>query len=606
MKTTVTRAMGRVMGGACLLVSAGGHAADWQFSGLVREDAAWRVGGETNSANQQGIRYNGVAAPNTGLGPYLAPGVSPATLTRPAALAHDNRWNVLQSRLELNADGKLDENWDAHVKVRGIMDQLPYADSAFKGIDLYRQPMRGSGAGTALEISGRRSMLDLPAAYLDYHDGPWWVRVGNQQIAWGEAIFFRVLDIPNGIDFRRHAILDVAAEEYSDKRVSSPGLRASFRADDGWEVEGYAQLFQPSILPTPDSPYNIVQSQFTIDQREGYQAAKHSWSFGTRLRGKIGDVGFQLVAARRRNPDGVFRWTDSKAGMLAGTPFEAGTGRGVYSAAEWFNSAGNARLNAVTGLAAALNEFPATLGLGSAAVAAGCGASVSASKQIAFPNAGAASCMLDTFFDPAVGLGNLVGHLTREYPRENVFGASANYIVKADADSFLNELVTRFELSYTPDKRFTNPSLSRQYLTRNETQFAAIVEKYHKFSEALPATYMVAQWLHKSASDLFGRSLAGQGAPEDVLGVPKGAKHYNAVALAFQQPSPTLEWRTDLTVLTDFRGGWLVQPGVKWHPNKEVQVDLYANVIRSNGRNDDFAGNLKSAREVFMRATYFF
>lgn len=606
MGNRVATGVGRLVGGICMLASAYGHAADWQFSGLVREDAAGRVGGDANPANQQGNIYNGVAVPNTGLGPFLAPGVSPTTLTRPAALTQDNRWNLLQTRLELNADGKLADDWEAHVKVRAIADQLGRVEDAYDGVNLYQQSLRASGAGTAFEASGKRWMLDMPAAYLDYSHGPLWVRVGNQQIAWGEAIFFRVLDIPNGIDLRRHAVLDVAAEEYADKRVSSPGVRASYRVGDDWEVEGYTQLFQPSILPTADSPYNVIPSQFTIEQREGYRAVRNTMSFGAKLRGKVGDVGFQLVAARRRNPDGVFRWTDSGAGALAGTPFEAGTNRGVYSAAEWFNSAGNARLNAVTGLAAALNEFPATLGLGSAAVAAGCGASVSANKQISFPNAHAASCTLDTFFDPAVGLGNLVGHLAREYPRENVFGFSANYIVKADADSFLNELVTRFELSYTPDKRFTAPSLSRDYLTRNETQFAAIVEKYHKFNEALPATYVVAQWLHKSASDLFGRALAGQGAPAGGLGEPAGATRFNAFALAIQQPSPTLEWRTDLTVLTDFRGGWLVQPGVKWHPSKTFQVDAYANLVRSNGGNDDFAESLKSARELFVRATYFF
>ena len=606
MKTNLAQALGGAVGSLCLLASSAPHAADWQFSGMLREDAGWRVGGENNPANQAGIIYDGVATPNTGLGPFLAPGVSPSTLLRPAVLSHDSRWNMLQARLELNADGKLDENWEAHFKLRMIGDQLGRVDSSYRGVDLYQQGFRSNGAGTLLEATGPRWMADLPLAYADYHQGPWWLRLGNQQIAWGEAIFFRVLDLPSGIDLRRHSVLDVAAEEYADKRLSAPALRASYRTADNWELEGYTQLFQPTVLPTPDSPYNTIPSQFTIDPRDGYEAARHSWNVGAKLRGNLGEVGFQLVAVHRRNPDGVFRWKDSGAGALAGTPFEAGTTRGVYSAAEWFNSAGNARLNPVTGLAAALNEFPATLALGSEAVAAGCGAQVSPTRQISFPNAKAAACMLDTFFDPKIGLGNLVGHLGREYPSENVIGASANYVVKADPDSFLNELVTRFEIAYTPNKRYTNPSLSQQYLKHHDTQFAAIVEKYHKFSDDMPATYMVAQWLHKSASDLFGRALAGQGSPEQQFGVPGGDTHFNAIALALQQPSPTLEWRTDLTVLTDFRGGWLVQPGIKWHPNKALQFDLYANLLRSNGGNNDFAQNLRSAQEVFARASYFF
>lgn len=606
METSVKKRRGQLLAGALMVASASSQAADWQISGLVREDAAVRVGGEANPANQQGNIFNGVAVKNSGLGPFLAPGASPATLNRPASIAQDNDWNVLQSRVELNVDGKLSENWEAHFKLRGISDQVGRADKAFKGVNLFEQPFRGSRSGTALEVTGKDWMLDLPAAYVDYNNGPFWLRAGNQQIAWGEAIFFRVLDVPNGLDLRRHAILDVAGEEYSDKRVSAPGVRANYRFDNEWEVEGFSQLFQPSILPTPNSPYNIIPAQFTIDQHTGYQAVKNDWNFGAKLRGKIGDVGLQFVATRRHNADGVFRWTDSRAGILSGTPFQAGTKQGVYSAAEWFNSAGGARLDGVGALAAALNEFPATLGLGSAAVAAGCGAKVSASQQISFPTPGSASCVLDTFFDPVVGLGNLVGHLVREYPRENVFGFSSNYIVKGEPDTLLDQLVVRFELSHTPNKLLTNPTLSGDYLRRNDTEFALILEKYQKFFDALPATYVVAQWLHKSASDLYGRALTGQGAPSDMPGSPPGVKRFNAVAFALQQPSPTLEWRTDLTVLTDFRGGWLVQPGVKWHPSKSIQVDAYANIVRSNGGNDDFAGNLKSAREVFLRGTVFF
>ena len=74
----------------------------------------------------------------------------------------------------------------------------------------------------ALEVSGKRFMMDLPRFYLDYHKGPLHVRMGNQQIAWGQSLFFRVMDVPNGLDLRRHSLLDYVPEEFSDKRVPSP------------------------------------------------------------------------------------------------------------------------------------------------------------------------------------------------------------------------------------------------------------------------------------------------------------------------------------------------------------------------------------------------
>ena len=117
----------------------------------------------------------------------------------------------------------------------------------------------------------------------------------------------------------------------------------------------------------------------------------------------------------------------------------------------------------------------------------------------------------------------------------------------------------------------------------------------------------MAQWLHKTASDLFGRALEGL---DNTPGShPKGQSGFNAVAFAVQQPSPTLEWRYDFTVLTDLKGGWLLQPGVKWKPNKAMQLDVYANVLKSTGSDNsyrNFAQGLEYANEVFVRGTYAF
>ncbi|MCX7170638.1 MAG: hypothetical protein NTY41_10220, partial [Proteobacteria bacterium] len=108
-------------------------------------------------------------------------------------------------------------------------------------------------------------------------------------------------------------------------------------------------------------------------------------------------------------------------------------------------------------------------------------------------------------------------------------------------------------------------------------------------------------------SDIFGRALEGM---NDVAGQhPKGQTGgADYAALVFQQPSPTLAFRFDFTALTDFHGGYLFQPGMKWKPNKEVQVDLYANILKSFGEqsNRNFAQGLEYANEIFVRATYYF
>src|SRR5690606_9887598 len=145
--------------------------------------------------------------------------------------------------------------------------------------------------------------------FLDYNRGPINVRLGNQQIAWGQAIFFRVFDVPNGLDLRRHSILDYAQEEFSDKRVPSLSLRVGYQVTDEMLLDGYVQKFQPTVYGNPNTAYNVIPSQFTVHDMYGHYDKKIN--YGLRLKGNYGQWGFQAMAVRRYNPDGVFRWTAS-------------------------------------------------------------------------------------------------------------------------------------------------------------------------------------------------------------------------------------------------------------------------------------------------------
>lgn len=590
-----------VTSGAFVLMSAAAlgtaHSADWTVSGFVRQEIAGKTASDMNVNNLQGNTFNGVAVANTGLFGGLVP-----TLTRPASQTHEHDYNEFVSRLEVTVEGQLSDSWSLRLKLRGIGEAIGEVDDAFDGRNTFEQELYGSGKGTPLEVAGRDWMLDLPVAYLDYNNGPLWLRIGNQQIAWGEALFFRVADVPNGLDLRRHSLFGIIAEEYADARVPGLGVRGSYRLNNAWDLEAFGQRFQPSIFPGQNSPYNTIPAQFTVHEREGFDAVKSDWNFGARLRGEIGDFGVQLFAVRRSNPDGVYKWTLAEGpGAMPGSALQGGVGTGVYSAAEWFQYASYARLDGIGALNVLLNEFPATVALGANAIAAACGAPSAAPGAVAVDRP-SASCILDTFFTG----GDLRGHIRRDYPRETIVGFGINRVFEGAPDTLLDQLIGRFEISYTPNKKFTNPTLSRTYVEENETQFAFILEKHHKFSSRVPATYVVAQWLHKSASDLFGRSL--EGLDNTAGSAPAGQGSFDAVAFAVQQPSPTLAWRFDLSALTDLRGGWLLQPGTRWKPNKSFQLDIYANILESTGKQNsrNFAQGLEYANEVFVRGTFAF
>lgn len=603
------------VGAIALLVSAqGAMAADWDFSGFIRQEGAYSLseGGRENYWNQGGNMYNGNPTINT---INEAVGIVPATITRPKSLEEDNDWNLNMTRGQLDIDAKFSDSLKFVGRVRAV-----YAWDTYDGYgdqNYFETPFRGDCA-TRLEICGEDYMVDLPSFYLDWNSGAFWLRAGNQQIAWGESLFFRVLDTPNGLDLRRHSALDWAAEEFSDKRVPSLGVRGSYRFDSGWELEGWTQEFQPSVLSDENTPYNVIASQFVVLQEDGFDEVDDKWNFGARLRGQVGELGLQFTYTNRYNPDGVYRWVASgvdpfakngipDAGgvgpLLAQTPFEPFTEQGVYTAKEWFNYAGRSRLNGAN-LQQLLDDFPVAQALTSATL-----------EQLGIPgntpvnNYGISTTVLDAFFSPQLGLGNLRGYIDRRYKSEDIFGFGTNYMFFSEPDSLLDQLIVRFEATYTPDKVFTDPSLAQDYLEEDEWVTSLVFEKYHRFSNSFPATYMVLQWMHKSESDLFGRHLDGYGGQTlenaDWKG-PGGRDGFDAVSFAFQQPSPTLAWRTDFAILWDPKGGYLIQPGVRWKPAEAWSAELFANFIGGDSDNQNTLSTFDYADEVAFRLTYQF
>lgn len=586
----------------------------WTRSGFLRLETALRMTNDENIVNQRGNPFNGVGVLRDS---SALPGgfVDAAPFARTGQPA-DNEWNLTQLRGQLDFTGTVNANIRLFARFRGVFDYAEYYDefnpdavnSQAVGFNYGRPEYfeyddfdRGGTQGR-LEMVGHRYMIDIPSLYLDYQDGPLLVRVGQQQIAWGQALFFRVLDVPNGLDLRRHLFLDYAPEEYADERIGSPGIRTTWQATQQWEVDGFVQLFSPTVYPNANTPYNAIASQFSI--RDQFDQYDDKLNGGVRIRGTHGQWSTQFIAVRRYNPDGVFRWTASGVNrdiavlpgsgtILQNTPYEVDP-TGVVSAQEWFTYAGNARLTGVEGLYASIEEFPESAGLGAAAIRTG-------DPNLDFA---LASAELDLFFQLS---GGLRGHLAREYKRETNIGAGVGYVFNAAPGSWLDQLIVNLEATFTPDRKFTNITLSREYIEEDEWIGALVLEKYQRFSREFPATYMVFQWMHRTESDLYGRHLSGMGGTVDK--VADGYSSWNGLVFAVQQPSPTLTWRFDGAILYDTRGGILFQPALRYAPNTTWNVEVYYNLINGKLHGDDnenIMQTLEYADELGLRAGFQF
>lgn len=532
------------------------------------------------------------------------------------------------------------EDFDArdYENINGGFDGGDTPDRQFQGkSDKLGYSVPGSRNPLIFERSGRNYQVDLPAFFLQWNAGNTTVRLGNQTVAWGQLLFFRIMDTANGLDLRRHLILNRAVEEYADARASAPGIRITTQITDQIQGDFFAQQFIPTILNNVNTSYNVVPSQFYLNDRYVQGGYNKNVNYGLRFRGEFGNFNLQAMATHRYNPLGAIRWSRSGVNkslpnsnilglafnqycnlvlgtgtqgcgpILAETPFEVAPA-GVFTAEEWFNYAGYIKLDGLEGLDRAIDEFDASQSL------------------LARPVNGdfnAAEGQLSAFFVAAEGLH---GHIERHYFAENVFGIGGGYVTEAEPGSIFDQIIMNVEATYTPKRVFTAIDLRQGFDKRSEVQVGFVAEKYQRFSTDFPATYMVFQYLWQKESDLVGLLLDGYGSenyssrgveldaavptsnnPKITPGVSGGA---NYAVLAALQPFPNYIWEASFATLIDVRGGVLFQPGLVWKPRGNLTVNLFYNFVHDNAWGNNPNKNLvhliSQTNELTLRLGYQF
>ena len=537
-----------------------------------------------------------------------------------------NRYNDINGGFET---GKTLRQYD------GKPDQLGYE------VDGEQHPL-------LFEYSNRSFQVDLPAFFVQWTGGNITARLGNQSVAWGQLLFFRIMDVANGLDLRRHLFLDRAIEEFADERMSAPGLRLTWQASDNIVIDAFGQQFIPTIVPNANTTYNIVDSRFILHDNYSKNGNDKDFNYGVRLKGEFGNYNLQAMYTSRLNQLGAIRWrksginkplpnsnplglafnqacialipahnlqygtnfpVDNGCGpLLAETAFEVAPG-GLNVAEEWFDRAGYTKLDALEGLGRVIDEFPA------------------ATTILARPignNPVAAYNELNAFFIASEGLH---GHVERSYFREDVFGLGGGFVTEGEPGSLLDQIIVNVEATYTPDRKNTAVDLRQRYDERDEVQAGLVMEKYHRFSTALPATYMVFQYLWQKEQSLEGLLLDGYGSenyspngrykltkgvptnddPKITPGVNGGA-HY--VVLAALLPGPQYIFEYSVAALIDVQGGMLVQPGVQWKPRGNITINAFYNYLDSdvwgNNPNKSFVSFIDFADEFCLRLGYQF
>ena len=643
----------------------------------LRADAAYRTTQYQNPNNQTNAPFQDVLVPRQA---YVPPTLSTGSVANiinsltPGQLipATPLDWNtpfpgiapynesirrsdrVGQEDLEMNytvvratteIDLRFNNEWRVNARIRGLYDPTVYDEfdagdvSNDQGgitcgggdryadtgkVNYYKAKGRNGRNINPLEIAGRDYMVDFGTLILNYKADNYDIRIGNQQIAWGQAIFFRTFDVANGLDLRRHLVIDRAVEEFEDERVPKLAIRATAQVTDATIVDGYVGKFQPDILTNPNTPYNVIPSQF-YRPLDNYFTGNYDKKIdvGMRVKSDYGNWGWQAMAVSRYNPLGAFRWAESginkglygAGGGVSGptdlstqvetaynirptcsnapsnggdgrtygagespttckmygsigeslshTPFTIGPG-GIYSDREWFSAAASVRLDGFEALNTVIREYPA--------LQDSFASEVSTLEQ--------ASHLLNTFF---IGSGGSIrGNVQRDYFREQVFGLGLSSVTETeDINSFWSQFIINLEVQYTPKRMFTKEDLSNDFLESDEYIITLVGEKWYRYTESFPAAYLVFQGMHRSDSDLVGLNLRGYGGTlkQDQPKHNDGLDSANYLVFAGFQPWPNRKFIAEWAFLLDVKGGLLAQPLIKWNPGNNFSVDLFYNFI---------------------------
>ena len=669
----------------------------FSFTGLIRMEAAINTSSQANRFNQFGDPANGVAinraagnpgtqyqttftpgalntfASNLGLSllpPGAQPGVTNSTVVADTFTryvpARDPDLNYHILRFEISPNINWDGGWSLQTRFRGIYDPggLGYRDFSYGDFQdvnggivggdpsLYHGYPNYLGYRTddernplLFERSGKHYMIDAPAFFLQWTNGNVTARLGNQSVAWGQLLFFRIMDQANGLDLRRHLILDRGLEEYADERLSAPGLRVTWQTTDTIVSDFFVQQHIPTLVPNTNTPYNVIDTHFTLHDRYTEGGYDEKFNAGVRLKAEYGNWSWQAMFVNKRDHIGRIRFTPSGVNkplpesnplglvlnryceavlssplgqgcgpQLAQLPFEVAPA-GLHTAEEWFWGATNQKLDPVGIFNGVVEDFaPLTTDL----------------TLVPDGNVDQISNQLNLLFMASEGLR---GHIEREYFRYNVYGLGAGYVTEGEPGSFWDQILINFEAAYSPGRILASPDVRRDPPEVDDLQIGAVIEKYHRFSRSFPATYMVFQYLWQKETDLAGLRIDGYGGEQHSTPIQNetvqldpdvpvrdnprsfrngggGVKHGNYAVLAFLQPTDAFIWEYSGALLLDVQGGVLIQPAVQWKPRGNITVNLFYNYV-----NDDLWGgnsnrNLMSlfdyANEVVVRLGYQF
>lgn len=320
------------------------------------------------------------------------------------------------------------------------------------------------GDGWSARISEHEYEAEANEAYIDLHKGPFALRLGKQQVVYGEELGVQTLDQVDSLDFTKFQTFEIGALEYSDVRIGEWTAKLSYQLPDftqaGIEnslITGFVSPdFQPDYFVGLGSQLNDEPVYLPIGDYGNLRKARNKLVYGAVASTTV--YGVDLTANFYATPDHV----------------------------GWF------------GLAPVANPFPIDRVAG---------------RQLGFPDGLPRDVLIQRRFSRDFIYG---GSASYTVPALDFPGADV-----------LNGDIFHFSAAYTPHKSFwTAQSFAAPPNVVKPTRIGEINwtldgERYVRWSQKFPSMYLLGEWNYKSRStvisDIYEPTLGHKGIHTVVL-----------------------------------------------------------------------------------------
>ena len=207
------------------------------------------------------------------------------------------------------------DTFKLYSKVTLMSDQTEALDSKLMKYNAF--PLGTPRYGSYLKATNDNEWnAEMPELYADMSLGNLWLRVGKQQIVWGEMISARILDAVNPLNLSWH--LQFEPEEFEFIRVPQWAIRARYDVPQmlplRWlkdvYVEGYLNPgdVSPTVYPAPGAPYAVRGAP-----NPAYKITEHDRrgdaEYGFRMGGSVGRISGTLNYFSRYTQGGYWEGT---------------------------------------------------------------------------------------------------------------------------------------------------------------------------------------------------------------------------------------------------------------------------------------------------------